>query len=500
MKLCFFMQRRFALIAHSLACSIYHKHPTAKFCGFVQTRRSFDFLNQQKEISYTQLVLEEDVLRNYKDEIIDWAFLKQLEKDYGIPYLWPHIEVDRIIRHGQHVRQYPHDTPKYSHEEMLQILQRTAKAVLKFLDEEKPDVLIFSIVCSLSSYLLYSIAKKRNIPIQIITLTRIGTKHSITDDYKTLSDVDEFFEKIKNRGMDFPKEREEAEKFLQRFRKSPFPYTLGESPNTRAINRKRQFSFLLPRNFWRSIQWLFVSTYQYLAGAERGDYSTITPWHFFIDKIRQKVRVFIGFDDLYDTLTLDQNFVFYPLQLEPENSTALFAPFYTDQLWLARQIAKSLPIDYVLCVKEHPTMYGKRSRRYYKELKKIPNVRLLSPTVVSYDLIARAKLIITISSSVGWEALLFKKPVITFGDVPYNKLSMARKCIAPEFLAETIKEHLATFIHNERELTDYLTAVFKASVDVDLVQIWDIEGGSTLKKRAHELEPLADLIAQKAYL
>ncbi len=62
---------------------------------------------------------------------------------------------------GQLVREYPYDTPSLSHEDMLRLLQITARELLRFLDEEKPSVVVFSVVGSLGSMLLYHMAKKR---------------------------------------------------------------------------------------------------------------------------------------------------------------------------------------------------------------------------------------------------------------------------------------------------------------------------------------------------
>ena len=46
----------------------------------------------------------------------------------------------------------------------MKIFQVTAKAVLKFLDEEN-RILSFSIVSNLGSYLLYEVAKKKGLKL-----------------------------------------------------------------------------------------------------------------------------------------------------------------------------------------------------------------------------------------------------------------------------------------------------------------------------------------------
>ena len=123
------------------------KYGMEQFCGYVQVRAGYEFLRSQKDISYRTLVLDEDVHARYKDEKLDMDFLRAFERgEYGTPTLWPYLSIDRIIMFQQLVREYPWNTPKYTHEEMLRILQVNIKAVLSFLETEKPDVIVLSVV------------------------------------------------------------------------------------------------------------------------------------------------------------------------------------------------------------------------------------------------------------------------------------------------------------------------------------------------------------------
>ena len=50
----------------------------------------------------------------------------------------------------------------------------------------------------------------------------------------------------------------------------------------------------------------------------------------------------------------DEKYVYFPLQFEPERTILISAPYYTNQLELIKNIARSIPVDYFLYVKEHP--------------------------------------------------------------------------------------------------------------------------------------------------
>ena len=240
--------------------------------------------------------------------------------------------------------------------------------------------------------------------------------------------------------------------------------------------------------------------FRYLRDPYRDDYSNINPFVAIWDNLKRKIRVLVGFNDLYDDVKINENFAFFPLHSEPEIATLLYAPFYKDQLWVIKQAARSLPIDFKLYVKEHPRMYGYRTRRFYKELKKIPNIKLLKPTIDPFPIIQNAKLIFTISGTTGWEAAQLKKPVIIFSDIFYSRLPMIKKCMAINQLPFLVKEQLENFKHDESALINFLTAIYEESADVNLTQLWQVENASQVRMKQDQLWPLVNLIAKKLNL
>ncbi len=483
-----------------MALALKNRYGVKDFCGYVYHRPSLKFLQSQKEIRYSQLLLEEEIHARYKNEPLDLNYLKWLEKEYGVPNLWPFVEIDRVIRYSLFIREYPSDTPKYSHEEMMRLTQVYAKAIIKFFDEEKPDVIIFSVLGTLSTMLLYYIAKKKGIKTLFLITTRVGLHYTVTENYEELSYVQNTFEQLQNGTKTYPELEQRSRQFLQRFQSSPTPYNPGDTPTARPTDRKKQFGFLLPKNLYRTIYWFIQPWAEYLTNKYRGDYTDRKPWYHIWDRIKRKFRVLIGFDDLYDVPDLSEDFAFFSLQFEPEIALSLFVPFYKDQLWVIKQVARSLPIHFKLYVKEHPAMFGYRTRKFYKELKKIPNVKLIRPTESSFNLSQGAKLSITPASTAAWEGILLKKPAITFGDVFFNILPMVKRCRAIEDLPYLIKEQLENFKYDEKALINMLTAIYKESAELDLVQIWDIEGGSQMEKKKQAVIPFVDYVAEKLNL
>ncbi len=115
-----------------------------------------------------------------------------------------------------------------------------------------------------------------------------------------------------------------------------------------------------------------------------------------------------------------EKYVLYPIHFQPEASTLVQAPMYLNQVELLRDIAASLPIGYRLYVKEHLSNRGRRPLSFYNQLRAIPSVRLLGPDADTWSLIRDAAAVAVITGTMGWEALMFERPVVTFGTVFFN--------------------------------------------------------------------------------
>lgn len=493
MKICFLLQRRFAFLGHDLAVNLKTKHGIEEFCGYVINRPSYRFLKEQKEINYSSLLLDEDLHHQAKEEKLDLDYIKFLEKEYGLPNLWPYIEVDRVIRFNQMVREYPMDTPVYTHEEMMLQIQVRAKAIIAMLEKEKPDYLFCTVIGSLGGFLLYNIAKKMGVKVRLILPTRVGARYTISGTYDSFTEVDKEFDQLKADGNKV-ENYDEAKKVLDDFRDDPKTFAPIINFYLGRTGRVKQLDFLLPSKLKKYLIWFFGRIKYFISEEDKHDFSYIKVLSKIKDQIIRKLRNVRGVSDLYDGINPGkEDFAFFPLHLEPEVVLHLYGYHYTNQLEVIRQVARSLPIHFKLYVKDHPRMIGYRTRRYYKELKKIPNVKLVDPKVSSLQLIPKSKLVTVITGSVGWEALQLKKPVITFGNVFFNKLSMVKRCDSYEKLSNIVKQQLEDFKYNEEEIINYIGLILKHSAEIDLTHLWFREPDR--KKKREKLKVLADLIA-----
>jgi len=136
-----------------------------------------------------------------------------------------------------------------------------------------------------------------------------------------------------------------------------------------------------------------------------------------------------SYDDIPDQFSTKN--ILYPLQFEPEASLLYFAPHIVDQYSLIKTILKSLPHDKILWIKEHPNQFGALGLPKWKKLKKNhPNLKFIYGLKSGRALIKKVGLVITISSSMGLDALLLNRRVLVLGDIFYQNFSGTLKILS----------------------------------------------------------------------
>ena len=469
MKGCIVLQRQFAPIGNAIAFELKNKYNIRDFCGYILTRRAENFVRAQKDIHYTELILQEDIHNQYKKEALDIEYLKKLEAEYGLPNLWQCLAIDRTLMMDIPPKEYSvSPTPPYTHEEMLKILQIQFRTIIDFLNKEKPDFIVGVNIGSIGTMTLYHVAKRMNIKIYTVETGKIDNRVTFSENYKTLSGVEKIIKDIKENNYESPFKKE-AENHLKKFRKNPAPPSFAAKEKDKNFLEKISS---IPFKFFRVLKFTLRSTYKYIKNPYKSDISVENPARALINKFKRKIRGLRNLKPLYDKPIREEDFAYFPLHFEPEATTLLYAPFYTNQITLLTQIAKSLPVHFKLYVKEHPSMLEYRQTEYYKELKKIPNLKLLNPKTDSLDLIKKSKIVITITGTAGFEASLLKKPVVTFGDIFYNNLSFVKKCREIENLPNIIKQQLENSQYDNEEIINFLSAVFEDTLPFDFTDLW----------------------------
>lgn len=113
---------------------------------------------------------------------------------------------------------------------------------------------------------------------------------------------------------------------------------------------------------------------------------------------------------------LEQRFVYFPLQMQPEMTTAILGGIYRDQLLAIEQLATILPEGVRILVKENPKQNGQyRSAMFFHRLRRIAAVQMLPAHANTHELTAASEFVATISGTAAWEAVISGKPALLFG-------------------------------------------------------------------------------------
>lgn len=162
----------------------------------------------------------------------------------------------------------------------------------------------------------------------------------------------------------------------------------------------------------------------------------------------------------------DEKYVYFPLHLQPELTTASVGGVFADQLLAIEALSAWLPSGYLIYLKENPKQTEKqRGPLFYKRLQALKNVRLISRDNNSVELIQKSVAVATITGTAGWEALFHKKPVIVFGAAWYREFSGVFNFNLKLKFTDVIKTELPENNALVDELDQALTTAGKGVVD-----------------------------------
>jgi hypothetical protein len=157
-----------------------------------------------------------------------------------------------------------------------------------------------------------------------------------------------------------------------------------------------------------------------------------------------------------------EEFVFFPLQFFRESRVTVRAkPFY-NQSWLVEYLFRSVPTGYKLAVKDHPQQLGSQPRSCIDAIAR--HSTALHPGTNAHDVVEEAAAIVTLNNTVGYEALIHGKPVVTLGDAFYSHLGYTYDVTDLASLPETLAEAVASDGLTESEVVEFAHGILSGSV------------------------------------
>ena len=434
--------------------------------GFYVTHAS-NYAKYARKAMKTGLKIEfvkEWEITDIKGQTPDYDLIENIEKEIGEPFLFNTLLADRRIFNGVLTKTKQDYAPRFSHDEMLCILQNGATAILRFIDEIKPDVIVGGFTpVTFGEYIFYLCAKARGIKYINLNPTKILNYVTFSEEiYREFPHIiDDFNQYIQSDDSD-----DFCEKAHEYIESNSCKYE-GVVLATPQFPIK---SWLVSILKWPFVAAKYYTGKEYLDNQTRGTHldnfnkQIVNPVK---DKLVRKILPYASVDDLAEV-----QYAYFPLHVEPEIALSLFGREYLNQIELIRNIARSLPVTWKLIVKDHPAGVGRRNFKYYRKLLEIPNVILADHYLESKTIIENAGIVFTVSGFSGFEAVLKGKPVITFGKVFYNILpdSMVRNVVSLQELPDVINDFLSSYKYSRKEAVSLVAAILKNSVRFNLYE------------------------------
>ena len=418
---------------------------------------------------------EWDLVSKGKSRKVNSDEIKKWEDKLQVQTLWEAIVADRRMIFGKNCKVTQDYSNQYSLEELQGISITIVEELYNSFEKYKPELVLSFGPATIGCYIGTLVAKSMGIPSFTVKSTKISN-------YISLSlDNHEVHEHIRRRYREFqsgevvPKElAEEAQNYLNTCLNEKIIYEGSLIINKDIQWRRAIYSFV--KNLPKSI----VADVLKLTGLWELDpqlpkSSLMVNWFNTIGKRKRisKCRSLISNKKFTEKELENNKFVFFPLNSEPEIALSVYARYYTNQIEVIRNISQSLPLDTFLVVKDHPRSWGLRSPGYYKKLLEIPNVRFVDVYTPAKNIIRHAQAVSVISSYVGFEAIMQKKPVLTLGFTGYDVLpeTMVKRLHSFENYTQEYKNIIENHQFDMHSMYLYIAAVLEKTAPLDLYSV-----------------------------
>ena len=455
---------------NDLATLYMNHNPGSEFGFLVSDSMYWEKWNKIKKQSLVMdsLTLKEWEVTSQDSLPLDYKLLAHYERTLGSPNLFGAIVADRRLLFGKKTTYAQDFGRRYNDQKLLSILQAGVVEVEKLFYELKPDIVCGFICVTFLEYLIYLFAKSRNItyinlrPVRV--QNQVGASSTLNDPSPEL--VNEYKTIIKNRSQI----SQRTKSYINSIKNGKPAYEGVVNPSNKpALNYSKKINIGRLKNIGA-----IVSNYYLKPVVLKDNHvpdpinqaiyrAIINPWNAIL------TSRFINSKNQKQTSIENRRFCFFPLHTEPEVSLLVNSRPFINQIEVIRILAISLPADMFLIIKEHPGMVGKRRLSFYKKLLNIPKVIVAKPETTVSDLISKSTFVAVLSSSVGIQAMLQKKPVLVFGNSSIEVIGkpMISSVDNLKTLDQTIKMLLDNYRFDQYLAEAFIESNFKTSIGMN---------------------------------
>jgi len=325
------------------------------------------------------------------------------------------------------------------------------------LKKYNPDLIIFSAIPhTVYDYIVYELAKDIGIKTIMFDSTLISDRYIVLEDFRKGSRLlareleNNSFKKYSLNDLSHDV-REYYNKQTNQFYDSTPDYTKEDKKNNttqKIFLKKLKVIIDSIKNgsiIWRFFNYIFKS---------------------FGDNIKKE----------YLSIQVDpdfsKKFIYLPLNYQPECTTSPQGDIFVNQILMIKIISYSIPDDWVIYIKEHPSQwfprglnfFSSRFKGYYEEISKFKNTYIIPIKTNTYELINKSQAVATVTGTAGWEAVLRSKPAIIFGYPWYQNCPIILRVQDVESCKKAIQRIISGNIDNKDKVFNFLKALDNTSI------------------------------------
>tara|TARA_B100000029_G_scaffold476116_1_gene519977 strand:+ start:1510 stop:3003 length:1494 start_codon:yes stop_codon:yes gene_type:complete len=409
-----------------------------------------DVTNKPKEFFLNQKLVNFQKIWFYHDYM-----LKPVTSDGSLKENNSILNISELIKNDRIFNPKYNEFYKFTENEKKAIVSNEFNLFHEVLKID-PDIFVTGETALRPHHTFHKLCQSKNIKVLMVNNANWGKLSNISENYHRLDNLETLFKNRKDKSYLFEQlEKRLKDKILSK-----------NLENYHDKNRKSKYE-----KFFAALNFLFFSNNDHIK----------THYTYFgrtkIKVLSNEIKNMINYQsrqkyidkNFSSNIPKNEKIIFFGMQQEPERSLLISTPKYTDQIKTIELIARSIPENYLLIVKEHPTQgpgRGWRDISEYEKLNNIPNVFLIHPTVPSTEIIKKSDLVISANGTISLEAAIFNTPSITFANDDFALISSIQKFNHGDDLEQLIEKTL-TITVEPNEVGKYFDILEENSFSFD---------------------------------
>ena len=485
-------------------CGVLHrKYSNSEFGIFSHKSVPTTLFKNSKQPKFTiyNPFSEINLLTDYDSNI---ATIRDFEKLSGMS-IWKMIAADRSIGWNDHVGNYPtysitNQNLRSDSEYLIAKVASEIRGISDMFNDFKPDILIPAMCMgTIRVSILEGMCKVSGVKYLLPDCSRISNLHRITENVMCLSpEIDKDYHSLIQKN-----DIDTCFKGKQLF--SDINKDFSNLGNFDADYLETYGLFEI-RSWQDSLRLYYEYTLDLLRAIK-----ILTR----IANLREKIQIVksrlklasqryankkVALDKSFGKLPgVGQKYLYFPLYNIPEYSSNFQATMWLNIISVVEALSKSIPGDWIIVLKEHPTglEHNYRQKDFYEQLSRIPNVEFAPPLVNGDKLISNAELVFVTVGTSGWEAILKGVPVLSPVECFWDCMGLSHTSSDIENLHEDIKKAVdenkkISTSEREKRIIIFLEALLENSFPISDPEVFSYYYEGTQEQYYKQGSELAD--------